>query len=95
VTTAGNVTLTSLQFWVTPQLRSFTPAKGPVGKAVHITGVSLSQTSGVTFGGVSAAFVVNSDASVTATVPTGATTGYITITTAGGIATSKTVFTVD
>jgi hypothetical protein len=38
--------------------------------------------------------VVNSDTEVTATVPTGAVTGYIGITTAGGKTWSEGVFTV-
>lgn len=60
-----------------------------------ITGVSLTQTTQVTFGGVRATtFTVNSDTQVTATVPTGAKTGKIGITTAGGAVASATSFTV-
>ena len=60
-----------------------------------ITGVSLKQASKVAFGGVKATtFTANSDTQVTATVPTGAKTGKIRITTPGGTATSPTVFTV-
>jgi hypothetical protein len=39
-------------------------------------------------------FTVDSDKQVTATVPTGAVTGHIEITTAGGTAASSGVFTV-
>jgi len=82
-------------FRVTPQFTSFTPPSGAVGSEVILTGVSLAQTTRVTFGGVSATtFTVNSDTQVTATVPTGAATGKIVITTAGGTATSATSFTV-
>ncbi|HVO59632.1 MAG TPA: hypothetical protein VMT53_01785 [Terriglobales bacterium] len=42
------------------------------------------------FGSKVASFVVNSDKQVTATVPAGAVTGKIAITTPGGKATSKT-----
>jgi hypothetical protein len=50
----------------------------------------------VKFGGKAATtFTVNSDTQVTATVPTGAVTGKITITTPGGTATSSTSFTVN
>jgi hypothetical protein len=60
-----------------------------------ITGSGLTQASKVTFGGVKAtAFTVNSDSKVTATVPTGAKTGKIAITTPGGTATSSGTFTV-
>ena len=82
-------------FRVTPSIQSFTPASGPVGTAVIITGVSLKQATSVTFGGVKATtFVVNSDTQVTANVPTGGKTGKIGIATPGGNATSPTTFTV-
>jgi uncharacterized repeat protein (TIGR03803 family) len=94
--TTGSTTLTSNKtFRVTPQLLSFKPTSGPVGTVVTITGVSLTQTSKVTFGGVKATSVtINSDTQVTATVPTGAMTGHIAITTLGGTAVSSGVFTV-
>ncbi len=81
-------------FLVLPQIKAFAPASGPVGTQVVITGVSLTQTTKVAFGAKSASFTVNSDSQVTATVPTGAKTGKIKITTPGGIATSATSFTV-
>jgi len=94
VTTSG-VTLTSnRQFSVTPQIKSFSPPSGAVGTLVTIAGVSLTQATKVTFGGKSAAFTVNSDIQVTATVPSGAVTGKIGITTPGGTALSATSFTV-
>ena len=94
--TTSSATLDSNQtFRVTPQLKSFNPTSGPVGTPVTITGVSLTQTKKVTFGGVKAtSFTVNSDTQVTANVPTGAKTGKIAITTPGGIATSSGIFTV-
>jgi uncharacterized repeat protein (TIGR03803 family) len=95
VTTSGSTLTSNRQFRVTPQIISFKPTSGPVGTAVTIVGVSLTQTKKVTFGGVIAtAFKVNSDTKVTATVPKGAQTGKITITTPGGSATSSGVFTV-
>jgi len=93
--TTGTVTVTSFTstmkgnraFLVTPQIKSFSPPSGVVGTPVTITGVSLTQTSAVTIGGKPATFKVNSDISVTATVPAGARTGAaISIITAGGIA---------
>ena len=60
-----------------------------------IRGVSLTQTTKVTLGGIKATkFTVNSDTEVTVDVPRGAKTGKIGITTQGGTATSKEVFTV-
>lgn len=82
-------------FRVTPVIKTFTPSSGPVGTPVTITGVSLKQASKVTFGGVKATtFTADSDTQVTATVPTGAKTGKIAITTPGGTATSSAIFTV-
>jgi hypothetical protein len=68
-----NGTLKSnLIFKVTPQIASFTPTSGAAGTSVTITGMELTQTTTVTFGGVKATtVVVNSDAQVTADVPTG------------------------
>ncbi len=94
--TTGTTTLTSPQtFKVKPTLVSFTPPSGPVGTPVTITGTGLTQATKVTFNGTSATFVVNSDKQVTATVPTGATTGKIAVTTKGGSASSTTSFTVN
>jgi uncharacterized repeat protein (TIGR03803 family) len=92
----GKTTLTSSQtFKVTPTQTTFDPPSGPVGTSVTITGTGLMQTSKVTFNKVSASFAVVSDTEVTATVPTGATTGKIAVTTKGGSASSATSFTVN
>ncbi len=85
----------NLTYRVTPQLLSFSPSSGAVGSSVTITGVSLTKTTKVTFGGVVAkTYTVNSDTQITATVPSGAKTGKMQITTTGGTATSTTNFTV-
>jgi uncharacterized repeat protein (TIGR03803 family) len=95
VTTPGGMLTSNKIFRVLPQVLSFTPPSGPVGTAVTITGVSLTQATKVTVGGVKAVTVtVNSDTQITATVPTGAKTGKIGITTRGGIVTSSGTFTV-
>lgn len=95
VVTPSGTLVSNAAFKVVPQILTFSPPSGPVGTSVTINGVSLSQTSNVTFGGVKAtSFTVNSDTQVTATVPTGAKTGKIVITTPGGTASSKTSFTV-
>ncbi len=96
VATPGGTLDSNVKFRVTPQIKSFTPPNGPVGTVVTITGVSLTQATAVTFGGVKAtSFTVNSDTQVTVTVPAAAKTGKIGITTPGGTATSATSFTVD
>ncbi len=94
--TEGATTLTSRQTYkVQPTFLSFAPPSGPVGTVVTITGTGLTQTTLVKFEGVSATFTVVSDTEVTATVPSTATTGTISVTTKGGSATSKTKFTVN
>ena len=95
VTTPGGKLASIQKFRVTPVIKTFNPTSGPVGTPVTITGVSLTQTTKVTFGGVKATrFTADSDTQVTADVPTGAKSGKIAITTAGGTATSAGVFTV-
>ena len=96
VTTGTSVLTTPSTYKITPTISSFTPTSGPVGTIVIITGTGLMQTTKVTFNKVSAtSFTVNSDTQVTATVPTGSTTGKIAVTTKGGSATSTTSFTVN
>ena len=95
VTMPSSTLSTPVSFGVLPAIKTVEPKKGPVGTVVTITGSGLTQTSAITFGGVSANnFTVDSDTEVTATVPTGAVTGNISITTLGGVATSKATFTV-
>jgi uncharacterized repeat protein (TIGR03803 family) len=95
VTTPGGTVKTVLGFKVTPIITSLTPASGPVGTGVTITGTGLTGATAVTFGGVKATtFSVKSATEVTADVPTGAKTGAIAVTTAGGTATSAKHFTV-
>ncbi len=95
VTTVGGVATAKGTFKVTPEITGFSPSSGPVGTPVTINGQSFTQTTGVTFGGVTAAFTVNSDTEVTAAVPAGAVTGRIDVTTPGGTAASATAFKVN
>ena len=90
---AGNL-ITPQVFKVIPSISKFVPTSGPVGTSVVITGLSLTQTTAVSFGGVKAPFTVNSDTQVTATVPTGAKTGKVAVKTKGGSATGPGTFTV-
>jgi len=94
VESGGNL-VSAQKFKVIPSIKTFSPPSGPVGTPVVITGMSLSQTTAVKFGTVAASFTVNSDTQVTATVPTGAVTAKISITTPGGTAVSATAFTVN
>jgi hypothetical protein len=90
---AGNAE-SAATFTVTPRILTI-PAAAPPGAGVTITGTSLTNASVVQFGGVAAASLnVDGPTQITATVPTAAITGKITVTTPGGTATSPTYFTV-
>lgn len=79
-----------------PTISSFAPTTGSVGSSVVITGTNFGCTTSVMFNTTAAtSYVVNSATQITATVPTGATTGKIAVTTTGGgPANSATDFTV-
>jgi arylsulfatase A-like enzyme len=62
-----------------PVVQDVAPAQAPVGARVTITGSGLAGTEQVRFGGVSAPFTVADDSQVTATVPSGAQTGPVTL----------------
>jgi hypothetical protein len=94
VTTPGGTNQTAPVLKIKPGIKSFTPGFGPVGTTVTITGSAFTGATKVQFNGVSAVFTVVSDTKITATVPAGATTGKITVYTAGGKGTSAIVFVV-
>jgi len=79
-----------------PTITGFTPASGPVGTVVTINGSYFGSAPTVRFNGIQATTVnVNGTGTqITATVPTGATTGKITVTTTAGTGTSADNFTV-
>lgn len=67
-----------------PTVASISPASGPLGGTVTITGASFTGVSAVKFGGNTAAqFTINNDNSITATVPSNAVTGTVTLTKPG------------
>lgn len=76
-----------------PVIDGFSPASGPVGTVVTIDGSNLADATAVSFNGTAAEFTAESSGtSITATVPSGATTGPITVTTPSGSATSAKSF---
>lgn len=80
-----------------PSIAGFSPTSGPIGTQVTITGSGFTGATDVTFNGLSVGpgnFALDSDAQITTTVPAGATTGPISVTTPGGTATSSSYFTV-
>ncbi|SHI91508.1 hypothetical protein SAMN02745146_1901 [Hymenobacter daecheongensis DSM 21074] len=89
-----NVAVTGTVTTPAPTIVSFTPASGPVGTTVTITGTNFTSATAVTFNGLAAVFTVVNATTITATVPTGATSGTIAVTTPGGTVTSASSFTV-
>ncbi len=77
-----------------PNIFAFTPVSGSVGTNVVITGTNFSSASAVTFNGANAAFSLDSSNQITATVPTNAVSGFISVTTLSGTAISTNSFTV-
>lgn len=77
-----------------PTLSSLSPTSGVVGAPITLTGTHFTGATQVAFHGTAATFTVQSDSSLKATVPAGATTGTVSVTTPGGTATSSGSFTV-
>jgi hypothetical protein len=76
-----------------PYVTSFSPWSGNVGDTVTLTGVHFAGTTGVKFGSVKAAFnTPTMDTSLTTFVPTGASSGPITVSNASGYFTTATNF---
>jgi uncharacterized repeat protein (TIGR03803 family) len=66
------------------------PAK--IGQQFGILGYGLTGTTSVSLNGIAATFKLQSDTLLIATVPAGATTGYVTVTTPSGALTSNVPF---
>ena len=81
-TSAGTFTVTG------PKITSFSPTSGPVGTSVTLLGSNFTGVTSVRFNGTAAAFTFVNDGLVTTSVPGGATTGNITLTTPSGTATT-------
>lgn len=93
VTTPGGSAASSI-FTVSPSpapmIADFNPTSGVVGAAVVITGTGFTGATAVTFNNTSQpAYTLTGDTQITTTVPAGASTGVITVTTPGGIATTS------
>jgi len=75
-----------------PTINSFTPSSGRPGTEVTIGGTHLNGATNVSFAGTSAAFTVDSEFQIRTTVPPGAKSGRIQVTTPEGTATSSGFF---
>ncbi|MEI6519013.1 MAG: IPT/TIG domain-containing protein, partial [bacterium] len=94
VTTPDGIAASTMNFTVIPNITSFNPINGNMGQAVTITGTNFTDAIAVKFNNIAATYTVDSATSITAVVPTGATTGKITVTTVDGTASSVTDFNV-
>ena len=95
VTTSTGMLTSNKIFKVPPKIISFSPTSGKVGDPIVLTGSGLIQTQKITVGGVAVtSYVVNSDSQVTFTVPNGAKSGKVVVTTPGGTTSSTASFTV-
>ena len=76
-------------------LQPFVALQFPVGKAgstLGLFGQGFTGATNVSFNGATANFVVTADTYIVATVPQGATTGYVTVTGSTGTASSSAKF---
>jgi uncharacterized repeat protein (TIGR03803 family) len=81
----GNGTVFSLSVGLGPFVETV-PTSGKIGGAVTILGNNLTGSTSVTFNGTATSFTVSKSGTyITTTVPSGAATGYVTVTTASGI----------
>jgi uncharacterized repeat protein (TIGR03803 family) len=80
---SGDGTIFSISIGLGPFVRTV-PTMGAVGTEVMILGTDLTGAKSVTFNGKSAEFKVVSATEITTTVPTGATTGTVEVTTPSG-----------
>ena len=93
ITTPIGTNTTTDWFYIGPALTSFTPFRGPTGSIVTITGHNLSGASAVSFNGTTSTnFTINNDSTLIVTVPEGATTGPVRVTTPWGSAQSQIQF---
>lgn len=69
-----------------PTLASITPSSGPVGTAVVLGGSNLAGATAVTFNGTAASIGSATNTQVQTTVPAGASSGNVVVTTPGGTA---------
>jgi hypothetical protein len=97
IVTVAGVPSNGISFTVAPVLTTLTPNSGPIGASITIAGSNFGTSQGgstVTFNGIAAAAASSwSAASITVTVPSGATTGNVVVT-VGAQASNTLTFTV-
>ncbi len=79
-----------------PTITSFTPNPATIGQSIVINGTNFTNVQSIKINGTTVtSYTVNSSTKITATVPSGATSGAISITTATGSGTSGSALTVN
>jgi len=94
---AGNIISISTYSSTQVSIMTLTPNRGPVGSTVTVYGTGFSTTASqdtLKFNGTQASIVSASSNAIVTEVPSGATTGTVTVTTPAGSASSSTPFTV-
>ncbi len=92
---SGGATTSAASITIAGRVTSFAPEIGPAGTTVTVYGTGFTGATSVRFNGVASGTIkVLSDTKVTATVPTAATSGPITVVTSAGTLTSADSFTV-
>jgi len=93
LTTSPVVLQPAATFVVTPTITNFTPAQGPAGTLVTLTGTGLVGTTSIAFGGATLSnFIVTGANTAQANVAPGSATGPITLVSSGVTATSPASF---
>ncbi|MEI7743374.1 MAG: IPT/TIG domain-containing protein [Chloroflexota bacterium] len=93
-TAPSNATFTVATRATAPAITSFSPASGPAGTGVTVTGTNLAGATTVKLGSTSiTAWKVTAATGLTFSVPTGATSGTISVVTDGGTGSSAASFT--
>jgi hypothetical protein len=98
VVAPGGTASSASNFSVTlpaPTITSFSPTSGAAGNSVTVTGTNFTGATSVKFNGTSATFTVTDASHIATSVPSGATTGKISVTTPTGTANSANSFTVN
>jgi uncharacterized repeat protein (TIGR03803 family) len=89
--TQNQGTVFSLAVGLAPFVESV-PGSGKVGVSITILGTNLTGATAVSFNGTAASFTVVSGTQITATVPSGATSGTVAVTTPSGTLNSNVPF---
>jgi hypothetical protein len=98
VTTPSGTATSASDFTVTipvPTIVSVSPESAQEGAAVVITGTNLGDATAVSFNGTAATIASKTATTINTTVPVGATTGKVSVTTPGGTVESANNFTVE